>query len=371
MDSNTAHIGFGTLDLLPGILAERGAKRVLLVVGPHSFHASGADSILPELQAVATVEVYEEGQRNPTVESVAAAFAFAQRSAPEVVVAIGGGSVIDTAKMVAYSLTNTPDLPKDGVDALPIIAVPTTAGTGSEATRFATFYRDRKKESLKHASLLPSVALVDPALLRSLSQEGKAGPAMDALSQAVEALWSVNATPVSDTAATYALSRLRTSLVPAVTKGDDESLLALAAAAHESGVAINISFTTAAHALSYPLTSRFGIAHGHAVALLLPSLIRYNALVSEGDVVDPRGVTYVQEALARIYEVLQVPDAEAAARLVEGYMDAIGLPRTLRTFGVDKAAIPGLVAEASLERLANNPRRIREEDAAAILAGIL
>jgi alcohol dehydrogenase len=157
-----------------------------------------------------------------------------------------------------------------------------------------------------------------------------------------------------------------THLVESVTEASRESRAGMARAAHLAGMAINISRTTACHAISYPLTIRHGVPHGHAVALTLPHVLLYNAAVTADDVADPRGVAWVHESLDTLAGLLGAADARGAAERILALMRAIGLDTSLTRLGI--RSVDPIVAEAFNQRLGNNPRRLSETGVRGILA---
>lgn len=374
----TEHIGAGAIDSIRTILEQYDSKRVFLVAGAHAYDSSGANELLKPALAGREVCRFSDFTSNPKLEEVIAAVNALHAFAPDIVLSVGGGSTIDIAKSAAILSVQTDPFEayiKGEKELSPggprVIAVPTTAGTGSETTHFAVVYIGSKKYSLTHPSMLPSYAIIDPVLLTSVAPALAAATGMDALSQAIESYWSVRSTDESKAYAGQAISLSKENLVAMVRERTDDVCLAMARGAHLSGKAINISKTTAPHALSYPLTALAGIPHGHAVALTLPAVIRFNAKVDEGSTADERGLAYVRSTLSDINGLLGAADAEDSARTIESLMDAVGLRRHLTTFGIAEGDISSFMKQVSLERLANNPRRMTEEDAMRILTDIL
>ncbi len=372
------YVGIGAIDSIRTILERSGAKRIFLVTGAHAYDSSGAAGLLKRILADREICRFSDFTSNPKIEEVVGAVGALRAFAPDIVLAVGGGSAIDIAKSAAILSAQTGPLESyvKGEKELsaggpPVIAVPTTAGTGSEATHFAVVYIGPRKYSLALPSMLPAYAIVDSQLLASVAPALAAATGMDALSQAIESYWSVRSNDESKTYAEQAITLIKKNLVAMVRKRTDEVCLAMARGAHLAGKAINISRTTAPHALSYPLTAHAGIPHGHAVALTLPAIIRFNAQVDEGSVADSRGLSHVRSTLSSANSLLGATDAEDAASMIESLMDAVGLERRLSVLGITGGDIPSFVKELSLERLANNPRRMTEEDATRILTDIL
>ncbi len=206
-----------------------------------------------------------------------------QQVGAEAIVAIGGGSAIDVAKSIA-AFRSRPGQEKGvalgeqplGATTLPVLAVPTTAGTGSESTHFAVIYVDGKKYSLADPSLMPVAAILDPAYTDALPPYITACTGFDALCQAVESFWAVGATEESRSYAEKAISLLVANLEQGVNQPNNTVRDHLLRAANYAGRAINLSKTTAPHALSYTITSLYGIPHGHAVAMTLGAFFPFH-----------------------------------------------------------------------------------------------
>ncbi|MDR1774995.1 MAG: iron-containing alcohol dehydrogenase [Actinomycetes bacterium] len=301
---------------------------------------------------------------NPTYEQVAAGVRLFRDADCDALVSLGGGSAIDTAKCIklygGLDLSGDTDL----TDAVPLnvphIAIPTTAGTGSEATRFAVIYRDGAKQSVTHDGIVPDAALLDAALLAGLPDYQRKATLLDALAQAIESWWSVNSTPQSIDYSRRAIALI----LPAIDgflAGDDTAASAMLQAANLAGRAINLTQTTAAHAMSYKVTSLMGPAHGHAVALCLPGVWRY-AITHPDACIDSRGGEYlarVLDDLAASFGVATAADApERFAQILAGF----DLPPV--TAGPQTIEI--LCASVNSDRLRNFPIRLSADAIRAI-----
>ena len=367
----------GSVVRVAGLLDEVGAERVFLVTGRASFASSGAEeALLPALSARRVVH-FRDFSPNPSAEEVERGVALLRREPCQAVVAVGGGSVIDMAKLVNLCAAHegpTRDYltgsRRFARAALPLIAVPTTAGAGAEATHFATVYVDGAKHSAGHPSMRPDHAILDPELTATLPPAITASTGIDALAQAIESYWSVGATEASLALAGDAAERAIAHLAPAVRAPTDEHRREMLDAAHLAGRAIDVSRTTAPHALSYAITLGFGVPHGHAVGLTLGAVFPYNARVSESDVGDPRGPGWVRERMAELCGVLGCEEAESARTLLHELMERIGLETRLRKLGVSRGDLPGLVRSVNEERLANNPRVLPAAEVGRILEDV-
>lgn len=296
---------------------------------------------------------FSEFSPNPLYESVVDAVALLRQEECDSIIAVGGGSAMDVAKCVKLFS----GLPGDGKDGsflkakvfdtgIPFLAIPTTAGTGSEATRYAVLYYQGEKQSIADDSLIPETVLMDPGVLESLPAYQKKATMLDALCHAIEAFWSINSTEKSRGYSRQAIEmimRHSREYLSNVQESNREMLLA----AHIAGKAINITQTTAGHAMCYKITSLFNCAHGHAAALcdriLFPWMIQ-----NTGRCIDRRGETYLRKVLDEIGEALGGRNAEEGAQIFNEFFDSLELP------------IP-LSSEAQFDVLKNsvNPTRLK------------
>lgn len=355
-------------DLGALIDAER-PTRVMLFTGGASYAASGAAHAVDA--QLASVEVLHVANvtPNPTIEEIEAAIALYRSTPPDLVLAIGGGSVIDLAKSVRLLAVQDADARAIVVDEfaietqpVPMVAVPTTSGTGSEATHFSVVYVDGRKHSLAHEWGRPTSAIVDPTLSYSMPPSVTAETGLDALAQAIESLWSVRSTDASVLDARTAMHLAVEHLHRAVHDPTPASRAAMSDASHRAGRAIDITTTTAPHALSYAFTSRYGVPHGHAVALTLGAVLEYNGGVTEADCNDPRGVDHVRTTVAEVAAALGADSAHGGRMAWERLVRSLGLQTDLASLGVDGETERISIADAvDSERLSGNPREFSPE----------
>ncbi len=353
-------IADGALDRLPEMVASFRPKKVLLLLGKSSFRSSVGHRRLKEGLGGFCLEESDPVEHNPSVTFIQEMWRTLRGRKFDLVVGIGGGSVLDCAKAIRILLTQEDVALEDYVEkrrefqhrGLPLIAVPTTAGTGSEVTPYASLQtRSHQKISLTHPWLFPEIALIDPLLTYSMPKYVTACSGLDALSQAIESFWSVHHTPFSETHSLRAIALILENL-PTVLRepSQREARFAMSLASTEAGLAITQTRTTAVHAVSYPLTTFYEIPHGHACALTLPSFIRYN-----GPVLEP-------ERGAHLLKTLGISSWEEAARRVEGLMDEAGLERSLRKLGLDQQGINNVIENGfRSDRVVNNPREVTQE----------
>ncbi|MDO5470083.1 MAG: phosphonopyruvate decarboxylase [Akkermansia sp.] len=338
----------GALGELSRIITTRGWKKVLLFCTERCQNELG-EKIGAELRNC-VVTTYSAITPNPTAQDITKAVVGIQET-PDAIIAIGGGSVIDFAKLYRAASDNNINIeqyfkaPTPLIRTTPLVAIPTTAGTGSEATRFAVVYINGEKYSLDAAAVMPDYALVDSQLMASAPAYLKATCGMDALCQAIEGFWARGATPQSDIFALEAIKLCRDALIDFVNSCNDESATSMAKASYLAGKCISITRTTAAHALSYKITQEYGIPHGHAVALSLPGLaeLHYN----NSEVNSP-----LRDKMLKLAELLGIKNGEFRNWFAELY-HKIGL--TYSTEELHIAPLQEIACAVNTERLANNP----------------
>lgn len=303
---------------------------------------------------------FDNFSSNPVYQSVVEGIDIFHRENCEMIIAIGGGSAIDVAKCIKlYSnMDEQRNFLKQEVkeNSIPLMAIPTTAGTGSESTRFAVIYYNGEKQSISHESIIPDYVILEPELLVSLPLYQKKSTLMDALCQAIESMWSVNSTPESMEYSKKAISIIISSYEDylAGVPNTNEKILK---AANLAGQAINITQTTAAHAMSYKITSLFGIPHGHAVALCLPGVWRY--MNSHLDLcTDPRGPGHFNCILHDIATCMGVNTSEEAAVYFEKIMGKMDLKIDIR---INETQLLLLADSVNPIRLRNNPIQLEKE----------
>ncbi|WP_295156127.1 phosphonoacetaldehyde reductase [uncultured Ruminococcus sp.] len=342
---------------LDGYLDRVGAKKILLVCGG-SIKYLKLDGYFAELEERKGIKVvrFTDFQPNPKYESVEEGVKVFRENNCDMVAAVGGGSALDVAKCIKlYSNMDSNEsylkqeiIPND----VPLFAVPTTAGAGSEATRFAVIYFGGEKQSVGDYSCIPSAVLFDADCLKTLPVYQKKATMMDALSHAVESFWSVNSNDESMGYAREAI-RMAAANMDGYLSNDDAANENMLRAANLAGKAINITQTTAGHAMCYKLTTLYGIAHGHAAALcnsvLIPYMIQHPELCT-----DPRG----EKHLERVYEDIAAAlgcERESLGETFAGMVAKLAFePVTLKTaedIGVLKTSV-------NPERLKNHPIKL-------------
>ena len=376
VEQRVVHLQDGALAEVGAIIDRVSARRLYFVVDESAYTASGAAALLEPHFRDRCVTRFSGFDLNPKLHDVERGIEQFREADPDVVIALGGGTAIDLGKLIgtlACQPTSARDIiiGKSGIQRSgpPLIAVPTTAGTGSEATHFAVAYVDGVKYSVAHNALLPDYAIVDSTLTHSLPASITAATGLDAFCQAIESIWAVGATDESLAYATESARLAWKSLVGATHGPTAELRQAMCRASHLAGKAINISKTTASHALSYSISSEYGTPHGIAVAVTLSPMLVYNAQVSETDCADPRGPEHVLTRIRRITELLGVESVAAACGKIENLISAVGCPNSLDLVGItSNAAIQRLVTQVDANRLSNNPRHTTSKSLFALLS---
>lgn len=258
----------------------------------------------PFLEELFTNDVlFSDITPNPVYEEVVEGVDKFNACGCDIIVAIGGGSTIDIAKCIKlFSGMNseTNYLEQEKKDSgVSLIAIPTTAGTGSESTKHAVIYYNGEKQSIAHESIIPNVAVLEPAVLKGLPLYQKKCTMLDALCQAIESWWSINSNKESIAYSKAAIALIRDNWQKYIDDNDEEASSKIMEAANYAGRAINITATTAPHAMSYKLSSIYKIPHGHAVALCLTQVWPY--MLNHTDrCVDSRGKEYLERTLSDI-----------------------------------------------------------------------
>lgn len=369
--------GCGAIHQVPPLVADIGARRVLLVSGRRSFDASGASAMLPELERVAAVRRWSDFRPNTDSRDLREGLQIMRAEVPDLVLAVGGGSALDMAKLLVAYAGIAPDETVATVEAgtpatarsSHLLLVPTTSGSGAEATHFAVVYVGEDKHSIAGPAMRADAIVLDPTLTLSGSSYQRATSGIDAVAQAIESLWAVGATERSRRFARHALRLLLPAIVPFVNEGDPRAARAMSIGSHLAGRAIDISKTTAAHALSYGLTKQHGVSHGEAVALTLGAFIEVHGQAPDDhlqDAVDPRVHRAQMEVVHRF---LGATDPPGARRRLDELLAAVGLSSRLSHVGADtEPARRQLADSVNVERLGNNPIVMEREDLLRLLA---
>lgn len=298
---------------------------------------------------------FSEFTPNPLYEQMCKGIELFNKEQCELVVAVGGGSTIDVAKCIKLYCkmgSSINYLNQEAFDSgIMLVAVPTTAGTGSESTRHAVIYYEGAKQSISHSSIVPDYAVLEPSVLKTLPVYQKKCTMLDALCQGIESWWSVNSTDESIGYSRKAIEAIKENWEEYIFENTDEAAEKIMQAANYAGRAINITATTAAHAMSYKITSMYKFPHGHAVAICMPEVWGY-MLGHTDDCIDSRGVKYLETTLAQIAGLIDLPYFKGMMEKLE-----MSYPKTEN----GEADLDVLAASVNPVRLKNNPVALSKE----------
>lgn len=372
-----AYFGRGRVVEIGAIVAGLAARSALIVTDPFLAASDIVARVRASLDAAGVaVEVYGEVTPNPTTLNLDAGSDLATAIGAQAIVSVGGGSSLDAAKGIALGAVN----PERGIaldyatpfaaSALPIVAVPTTAGTGAEVNAFGviTDVDAHRKFYVGHESALARAAVLDPELTIGLPAGATAATGFDALTHALESYLSVRANPYSDGIALQVISTVSTYLPRAVADGSDlEARSELLLASHVAGVGFSHTGLGLVHGIAHPLGGRFNIPHGLALALVIEGVLAFTLPART-------------ERLARVAFALGVgrtdvdtaANAAAAVDRIVGFAREIGLQAPLAQFGVAEADLPSLAADTLADAVTvNAPVQPTADDVVAILRAAL
>ena len=363
----TEYHGFDSIRNLAGILEQEKTKNVFLVTGGRSYETCGAQDAIEEQLSGGSFTRFCDFTPNPKIEEIKKGLKEFGEKDYDMIVGVGGGSSIDVAKAIKMFHC------EKGGKNIPLVAIPTTAGSGSKATYFIVYYVGKQKQSAGRVDLtLPNYAICNPKLTMSLPKGIAASTGIDALGQAMESYWSINSTLESQGKAENAIRILMGNLEENVNFPTRESRRRVMRAANLSGKAINLTKTAACHSVAYPITSYFGIPHGHAVGLTLGEMLVFNSQVKDRDCNDERGVEYVRRTMDKLVRMLGALNPEEARDKIKCLMENIGLATKLSELGIDKEGVGVIVKNGfTPERVKNNPKVLTEDGLRGVLERIL
>lgn len=340
--------------------ALQGSTKLLLV----------CDSSFPFLSIKSEVEnmsvpyvVFNDFTPNPLYEDVCKGVDLFNITKCDTILAVGGGSSLDVAKCIKLYCKLSKDklyLEQEYKDTgVKLIAIPTTAGTGSESTKYAVIYYEGKKQSVTHNSIIPNYAILEPRVLKTLPLYQKKCTMLDALCQGIESWWSVNSTDESKAYSKIAVETIMKWWREYIYENTFESAKQIMLAANYAGRAICITQTTAPHAFSYKVTSLFNIPHGHAVAVCLPEI--WNFMINnQGSSVDVRGKDYLNEVFYQIAGSMGCANPNQAISLFRKMMSDMEMNNPI---GINREMeIDILSSSVNPIRLKNNPVKLNELD---------
>jgi phosphonate metabolism-associated iron-containing alcohol dehydrogenase len=354
--------GEGTFDELSRVPEVVGAKGDIALITTGGFTRRGLTARAVGMLGVTRTVVLDDVRSNPELHDLRRQAATLAGRPIALVVAIGGGSALDSAKVLALGVRGDREwlrahlldnAPLPTADAVPLIAIPTTAGTGSEVTPFATVWDGEAKRKLSVATprMLPAATILDPRLTVDLPEEVTVSTGLDALAQALESVWNRNATTLSLAFANRSAGLAFHALPALVGTPRDLTLRAqLMEASLLAGLAISVTRTALAHSMSYPITAHHGVPHGLACGFTLPEILRFNGASDDG-------------RLAALSRGLGFGSVEALAKALEQLLLAVGAPGRLRAYCADPAVLTRLTGEMTTPGRADNNLRAVDESA--------
>lgn len=371
-------MGVGALNQAAAEVGRFHVRKILLITDP-GLVAAGIAGRLEEIliQAGLSFSRFDKVEPDPAVETALQAAEAARGTGADFIIGLGGGSVLDVAKVAAVLATQSIPIEKMfGLDQVPgeglnTLLIPTTAGTGSEVTPIAILsdHGDKLKKGIVSPRLLPKTAILDAELTVGLPPAVTAATGMDALIHAMEAYTSRNASPLSDLLAEQAMRRIYANLRKAFADGEDLTARAqMLEGSFLAGLAFANAGVTAVHAFAYPIGAEFHIPHGIANSIMLPAVLEFNLL----------GNLVKFSCIAKIFgeQLAGLSIRERAKRTliaVQELLEDLQVPRRLSTFGVTEKDIAPLAAGVMkvTRLLANNPRKISLADAESIYRKVL
>ena len=365
---NNVIFGVGTVEMVAEKVKELGKSKILIITDKGLVEAGLLGKVLDPLeQAGVNAHIFDQIEPNPRDYTVIKAFEFAKKKECEVIIGLGGGSPIDAAKAVGVLMTNPGSL-QDYLRGTavknplpPVIAIPTTAGTGSEVTQFSVVTDTERsfKAGIASSLLIPKVAIVDPSLMESMPSSLAAATGMDALTHAIEAFVSVNSQGFSDALALHAIRLIGAFLRPSVANGSNREARAhMGMASTLAGVAFSNAGVGLVHAMAHPLGGRFDVPHGVANAILLPFVMRFNMIAR----LEKFG--QIAQALGEKVEGLSAMTAgkKAVEAIIQLCAD-IGIPGHLSAVNVKAEGLTQAAADAmNMRAMGSNPRTVKQEE---------
>lgn len=348
---------------LVGKEAVRFGNTAMIITGKGSSKKTGAlDKVINSLnENFIEVIVFDEVESDPSVKTIRLGVETAKAKNVDVIIALGGGSPLDAAKAINMMLANEGDIvdyetkgpEKAG---LPLIAIPTTAGTGSEVSKYVVITdTDRKiKMLIGGETLIPDVAILDPVLTVMMPPAVTAATGMDAITHAIEALISKKAQPITEMYAISAIKLINDNLIKAVLDGGNlEARMNMLLGQMYAGLAFSNASVALVHAMSRPLGAHFKVPHGLANAILLPSVMEFNRAAC------PEKFKLIAETMGEKTDNMSLRDASLlAVKAVNKLFEETGLPKALREIGVEKEGIERLAEDALKSGSTNfNPRK--------------
>ncbi len=377
MLKDNTYLGSGEFNKLERLVEKYNPTKIFLVTGDKSYVKTGIKSRIEKILSSKEYFRHYNFSSNPKLKDIVKGVQKFHLFNTDLIIGVGGGSVMDTAKLLSV-LPPEAEVIKEIITGkrktpsrkVPFIVIPTTAGSGSEATHFAVAYVEGTKYSVASEFLYPDWCILDPDLTRTLPHRQKMISAFDAFSQAVESYWAAGGTSSSREYAAESIKLILKIYPELLKKPSGEIRAAMMKASHLSGRAINISKTTCAHALSYTLTSRYGIAHGYAVILILSFLFKKHIEASENRIVEGLDYSSHKKRMSELCKLMGTSSGQSSADKIKSMVRKAGFDTKLRNLGVNKENLNMVADKVNPERLKNNPVLFTKKELRSIIYSI-
>ena len=365
------NLDFSSIFDLKKILADNKINKVLIICGKISFEKSGANKILKDLLKTKQTNFFHKNFSYPDISELKSIIAEIKKFSPDFIIAVGGGSVLDYAK-IANVLVDSENIEEEVINSTyqikkkftKLIAIPTTAGSGAEVTTNAVIYINKMKYSVEGPLLRPDYFFLIPELVIGASKKIKSSAGFDAISQAIESIISKKS---NDKSLIFAKKSLEISLknyLNHIENPDNNNTSAMCMAANLAGEAISISKTTAPHAVSYPFTSYFNVSHGHAVSLTLNEFLLFNYENKKIASCDFN----LNERYKLIFNLTRTNNINELNLFLKILKERANLTDDFKKLGIDISGnLDVLLSNINVQRLKNNPVNLHVNDIRNIL----
>ncbi len=346
-------------------------ENIFIITGKNSYYKSGASKIFDNLLSNKKTKFYFKKESVPEFEELKKIINIIRENKPNLIIAIGGGAVIDYAKIaniLSIQNVNEKIIMENKYDNkkkfATLVAIPTTAGSGAEVTSNAVIYINKTKYSVEGFSVKPDYFFLVPELVMNSPVKLKASAGFDAISQAIESMISTKSTEESFNYAKISLDLSLKNYITFLKNNDQNNSSAMCLAAHYSGKAISISKTTAPHAVSYPFTSYFGVSHGHAVSLTLDKFLKFNYQ----NISNSHCNFDLSDRFENIFKIAKVKTINELSQLLNSLKIKAGLEQSYKKLNIDiENSFSKIISGVNLQRLKNNPVPITEKDIKKII----
>ena len=365
------NLTFASIDDFRIFLKEEKSNKILIICGENSFKKSGANKLLANLVINKNVEFYFKKFSHPNHIELKEIINQIKSFSPDLIIAIGGGSVLDYAK-IANVLTKSEKLEEEIINSnynaekkfAKLVAIPTTAGSGAEVTPNAVIYVNKIKYSVEGEKLKPDFFFLIPELVIGATKKIKASAGFDAIAQAIESLISKKSNDVSVDFAKKSLDISLKYFLDYLNNPSNENTSAMCLAANLSGKAISISKTTAPHAVSYPFTSIYDISHGHAVSLTINKFLKFNYQhLSSADCSFD-----LKNRFQIMFDITKSDNIDMFDKYLENLKNEAKLENNFFTLGIDiNNNYEKIISGVNILRLSNNPIKLNPNDLKKII----